>query len=85
MDRNTAQSERKFAITPEEQSAWEENGYFVRYDVLRKQKTTAYDTSLTILLSKTTFSRKQISIKTPWSEMEKWTHRVSRQCTKSIM
>ena len=33
MDTNTAQPERKFAITPEELSSWQENGYFVRYDV----------------------------------------------------
>ena len=36
MDTNIAQSERKFAITSEEQAAWEENGYFVRYDVFTK-------------------------------------------------
>ena len=33
MDTNTASPERKFALTPEEQSTWEENGYFIRYDV----------------------------------------------------
>ncbi len=33
MDTNTAQSERKFAITPEERTSWEENGYFVRCGV----------------------------------------------------
>ena len=43
MDRHTAQSERKFAITPEELSSWAENGYFVRYDVFygsRKRQLT---------------------------------------------
>lgn len=36
MSRNTALPERRFALTPDEQSAWEENGYFVRYDVFTK-------------------------------------------------
>ena len=38
MDTNTAQSERQFAITPEELSSWEENGYFVRYDVFTEEE-----------------------------------------------
>ena len=38
MDRNTAQPERKFAITPEELSFWEENGYFVRLNVFTEKE-----------------------------------------------
>ena len=38
MDRNLSPSKRKFALTPEEQLAWEENGYFVRYDVFTKKE-----------------------------------------------
>ena len=33
MDTNTTPEERKFRLTPEERSSWEENGYIVRYDV----------------------------------------------------
>ena len=33
MDTTTSPLERKYALTSEERSAWEENGYFVRYDV----------------------------------------------------
>ena len=38
MHRNTAQPEQKFAITPEERDAWEQNGYFVRYDVFTEEE-----------------------------------------------
>ena len=38
MDTNTTSAERKFRLTPEERSAWEENGYFVRYDVFTKEE-----------------------------------------------
>ena len=33
MGTNTAPQERKFRLTHEERFSWEENGYFVRYDV----------------------------------------------------
>ena len=33
MDRNTTLQERKFKLMPKERISWEENGYFVRYDV----------------------------------------------------
>ena len=38
MGRNTSPLERKFALTSEEQSAWEENGYFIRYDVFTEKE-----------------------------------------------
>ena len=38
MSTNTSRLERKFAITPEELSSWEENGYFVRYDVFTEEE-----------------------------------------------
>ena len=38
MGRNATLQERKFSLTPEEQAAWEENGYFVRYDVFAKEE-----------------------------------------------
>ena len=38
MDTNTSPQERKFAITPDEQSAWDENGYFIRYDVFTEKE-----------------------------------------------
>ncbi|MDE0637194.1 MAG: phytanoyl-CoA dioxygenase family protein [Candidatus Poribacteria bacterium] len=38
MDTNTSPPERQFALTSDEQSAWEENGYFVRYDVFTKKE-----------------------------------------------
>ena len=41
MHRNTTPQERRFRLTPEEQSAWNENGYFVRYDVFTKQENDA--------------------------------------------
>ena len=40
MGTNTTSEQRKFRLTPEERSSWNENGYFVRHDVLPKQKTT---------------------------------------------
>ncbi len=33
MSSNTTPEERKFRLTSEERSSWEENGYFIRYDV----------------------------------------------------
>ena len=38
MDTNIAERERKYALTSEEQSAWEEDGFFVRYDVFTKEE-----------------------------------------------
>ena len=38
MDTNTTPEERKFRLTPEEQSAWDENGYFIRYDVFTEEE-----------------------------------------------
>ena len=38
MDTNTTTEERKFRLTSEERSAWEENGYFIRYDVFKKEE-----------------------------------------------
>ena len=38
MDTNTTFEERKFRLTSEERSAWEENGYFIRYDVFIKEE-----------------------------------------------
>ncbi|MDE0087128.1 MAG: phytanoyl-CoA dioxygenase family protein [Candidatus Poribacteria bacterium] len=38
MSTGTSQSKRQFAITPDELSSWEENGYFVRYDVFTKKE-----------------------------------------------
>ena len=38
MDTNTTPKEPEFALTPDEQSAWKENGYFVRYDVFAKKE-----------------------------------------------
>ena len=36
MNTSTTSEERKFKLTPEERSSWEENGYFIRYDVFTK-------------------------------------------------
>lgn len=38
MDTNTTMEEREFRLTPEEQSSWSENGYFIRHDVFRKEE-----------------------------------------------
>ena len=38
MNTNTTSEERRFRLTSEEQTAWEENGYFVRYDVFTKEE-----------------------------------------------
>ncbi|MDD9975119.1 MAG: hypothetical protein OXU27_13990, partial [Candidatus Poribacteria bacterium] len=34
----TIPEERKFSLTPEERTSWDENGYFVRYDVFTKEE-----------------------------------------------
>ena len=36
MNTNTTSGEQKFRLMPEERSSWDENGYFVRYDVFTK-------------------------------------------------
>ena len=38
MDTHTTSKKQKFRLTPEERSAWDENGYFVRYDVFTKEE-----------------------------------------------
>ena len=38
MDTNTTTKERKFKLTPEERVSWDENGYFIRYDVFSKEE-----------------------------------------------
>ena len=38
MDTQTASEERKFRLTPEERASWDENGYFIRYDVFTKEE-----------------------------------------------
>ena len=38
MDVNTITEERKFRMTPEECLSWEENGYFVRYEVFKEKE-----------------------------------------------
>ena len=38
MDINVTSEERKFRLTPEERSSWDENGYFIRYDVFAEQE-----------------------------------------------
>ncbi|MXV82681.1 hypothetical protein F4Z98_04835, partial [Candidatus Poribacteria bacterium] len=38
MDTKITAEERKFKLTPEERSSWDENGYFVRYDVFTKKE-----------------------------------------------
>ena len=38
MNTNTIPEERKFRLTPEERSAWDENGYFVRFNVFTKEE-----------------------------------------------
>ena len=66
MDRDTAQSERKFAITPEELSSWEENGYFVRHDVFTEVENDGLrHIADDIAVGKRPFP-KRISIKTHW-------------------
>ena len=40
MDTKTAPEERKFRLTPEEQSAWNKNGYFVRLNVFTEEENT---------------------------------------------
>ena len=36
MNPSTTSEERKFRLTPEERTSWDENGYFIRYDVFTK-------------------------------------------------
>ena len=38
MGTNSSLPERRFALTSDEQSSWEENGYFVRYDVFTERE-----------------------------------------------
>lgn len=38
MDTNTTTKERKFKLTSEERTSWDENGYFIRYDVFSKEE-----------------------------------------------
>ena len=38
MSIKTTAEERKFRLTPEERASWDENGYFVRYDVFKKEE-----------------------------------------------
>ena len=38
MDTPITSQERKFRLTPEERSSWEENGYFVRCDVFTEEE-----------------------------------------------
>ena len=38
MDTNTTPEKREFSLTPEERVSWNENGYFVRYDVFSKEE-----------------------------------------------
>ncbi|MDE0401112.1 MAG: phytanoyl-CoA dioxygenase family protein [Candidatus Poribacteria bacterium] len=38
MDTNTTPEERKFSLTPAERISWDENGYFIRYDVFSKEE-----------------------------------------------
>ena len=38
MNTNTTSGERKFRLMPEERSSWNENGYFVRYDVFTEEE-----------------------------------------------
>ena len=38
METNSISNERQHRLTPEERSSWEENGYFVRYDVFTKEE-----------------------------------------------
>ena len=38
MDTNTTSEKRKFRLMPEERASWEENGYFVRYDVFTDEE-----------------------------------------------
>ena len=38
MNTSTTSEERKFKLTPEERTAWEENGYFIRYNVFTKEE-----------------------------------------------
>lgn len=38
MDTHTTPEKRKFKLTSEEQSAWDENGYFIRYDVFTNEE-----------------------------------------------
>ena len=38
MNTNTTPEERKFKLTPDEREQWNENGYFIRYDVFTKEE-----------------------------------------------
>ena len=38
MDINITPEKRKFSLTPDERAFWNENGYFVRYDVFSKEE-----------------------------------------------
>lgn len=38
MGQDTSREERKYRITPEENTSWEKNGYFIRYDVFTKEE-----------------------------------------------
>ena len=38
MNPSTTSEERKFRLTPEERTSWNENGYFIRYNVFTKEE-----------------------------------------------
>ena len=38
MGTNMTPEERKFRLTPKEQTSWDENGYFVRFNVFTKEE-----------------------------------------------
>ncbi|RKU30751.1 hypothetical protein C6497_03470 [Candidatus Poribacteria bacterium] len=39
--KNTSSEDRKYRITPEEKISWQDNGYFIRYDVFSSQENRA--------------------------------------------
>ncbi len=62
MDTNTTFEERKFRLTPEERSSWDENGYFIRYDVFTKEENDSFaQVADDIAIGKRPFPAKQIN------------------------
>ncbi|MDE0314149.1 MAG: phytanoyl-CoA dioxygenase family protein [Candidatus Poribacteria bacterium] len=61
MNANTTTEERRFRLTPEERSSWDENGYFIRYDVFTQEENDSLaQIADDIAIGKRPFPAKQI-------------------------
>ena len=72
MDTRTTSEERKFRLTPKERASWEENGYFIRYNVFaKKENDFLAQIADDIRHPENDPSGRKISTKTHWSETRK--------------